>query len=101
MSPESVSDLLDRYSEGISKSNLRTLGVRLSEQDHILLGLIAAHYGVAKATFARDLMSAALSEAVDSMHFENEDDQMKFQARLDERLMNLPADGEMNSHETS
>jgi hypothetical protein len=89
--PESVGDLLDRYSEGmIAKSQLRTLGVRLSEEDHIHLELIVAHYGVPKATFARDLMSAALSEAMDSMRFENEDDQMKFQVEYDERIMELP-----------
>jgi len=90
--PESVGDLLGRYSEGISKASLRTLGVRLSEEDHILLDMIAAHYGVPKATFARDLMSAALSEAMSSMRFENPEDEAEFGARYDERIMNLPAE---------
>ena len=88
--PESVRDLLGRYSEGIAKSNLRTLGVRLSEEDHITLETIAEHYGVPKATFARDLMSAALSEAMNSMRFENEDDEAQFLARRDGRILELP-----------
>src|SRR5215211_7711321 len=90
--PESVSDLLGRYSEGISKSSLRTLGLRLSEEDHIRLEMIAAHYGVPKATFARDLMSAALSEAMNSMRFESPEDQEEFEVRYGERLIDLPAE---------
>ena len=48
--PESVGDLLNRYSVGmIAKSNLRTLGMRLSEAKDIRLEMIAAHYGVPRS----------------------------------------------------
>jgi len=88
--PESVGDLLNRYSVGmIAKSNLRTLGVRLSEVNHIRLEMIAAHYGVPKGTFARDLLDAALTEAMSSLHFDSPDEEAEFDARLDERMTEL------------
>ena len=65
----------------IAKSNLRPWG--LSEVNHIRLEMIAAHYGVPKGTFARDLLDAALTEAMSSLHFDSPDEEAEFDARLD------------------
>lgn len=87
--PESVGDLLGRYSGGFSKTGLRTLGVRLSEEDHIRLDMVAAHFGVPKATFARDLLRAALTEAMSSVRFVEPEDQMEFDREYAERMIDL------------
>ncbi len=92
--PESVGDLLGRYSGGISRSGLRTLGVRLSEVDHVRLEMVAGHYGVPKATFARDLLRAALSEAFASMHFDDPEDEVHFNEEYADRMVSLAEDWE-------
>ncbi len=87
--PESVGDLLGRYSGGFSKTGLKTLGVRLSEQDHLRLDMVAAHFGVPKATFARDLLRAALTEAMASIHFSNPQEQAEFDEEYQQRQVDL------------
>lgn len=87
--PDSVGDLLGRYSGGVARAGLRTLGVRLSERDHIRLEMAAAHYGVPKATFARDLLRAALSEAMASMTFPDPGEEDAFTEAYAERMMEL------------
>ncbi len=88
-SPDSVGDLLGRYSGNVSRPGLRTLGVRLGEEDHIRLGMVAGHFGVPKATFARDLLRAALSEAWVSVDFEDPEDQVQFHQEYSERISDL------------
>lgn len=90
--PESVGDLLGRYSGGFSRSGLKTLGVRLSDEDHIRLDMVAGHFGVPKATFARDLLRAALSEAWSSMAFSDPEDQLEFHQEYEERMTALYED---------
>lgn len=90
--PQSVGDLLSVYSGGFSRSGMKTLGVRLSEQDHIRLDMVANRYDVPKATFARDLLRAALSEAMASIHFEDPEDQQDFDVEYHERLQELAED---------
>ncbi|MDP9437192.1 MAG: hypothetical protein M3P49_00345 [Actinomycetota bacterium] len=87
--PESVGDLLGRYSGGVARPGLRNLGIRLGEEDHIRLDMVAAHFGVPKATFARDLLRAALSEAWTSMHFDDPEDAEDFHREYEERMIDL------------
>lgn len=87
--PGSVGDLLNLYSGGFSRSGMKTLGVRLSEPDHLRLEMVASHYGVPKATFARDLLRAALSEAWSSMHFDDPEDGVEFEREYHDRLIDL------------
>ncbi len=87
--PESVGDLLGRYSGVVARPGLRNLGVRLGEEDHIRLDMVAAHFGVPKATFARDLLRAALSEAFTSMRFEEPEDAEDFHRDYAERMVDL------------
>jgi len=75
---------MDRF-PGRTRTERRTLGVRLGEIEHLRLEMIASHLGVPKASLARDLLGAATQEALDSVKFRNADEEADFWSEYAER----------------
>lgn len=81
----SVEELMGRYRGGRpSPRVLQMMGVRLSHEDHGRLSLLASTFEVPKATLARDLLRAAISEALGSIEFETHEEEARFYSELAE-----------------
>ncbi len=61
---------------------LQVLGLRLSQRDHSVLALLADMSHVPKATFARNLMKAAISDAVHAAEFDTPEENTEFEFRM-------------------
>jgi len=84
--PASVRELLSGYTQPKSGPDTLVLGVRLQEGDHVRLEVLAEHFGVPKATFARDLLRASISEALGSLQFDDHDQAQAFLEDLSDRI---------------
>ena len=81
--PRNVEELINRYTGQRSRGGLQPFAIRLSAYDNARLGLLASKLGVPKTTLARELLKAAINQAMGSVQFRNQGEEDGFYEALD------------------
>jgi hypothetical protein len=81
--PRSVEELMNRYAGHRSRGGLQPFAIRLSAYDNARLGLLASKLDVPKTTLARDLLKAAVNQAIGSVQFRNDGEEGWFYEALE------------------